>query len=235
MATTAKTQIQAFGIRVLLSRHPEIRKLKRLNCPSAYGNKVWHSSWLLMDYLQRQGLQEGDCVMELGCGWGLAGIYCARKHGARVIGVDVDPAVFPYFQLHAGINKVNIATMNEGFAEVGGKHLKEVDVLIGADICFWDSLVNPLIDLILRALAVGVRLVLIADPGRSTFETIGKYFAVRRKGEVVDWTTQQPQRKQGRILKIETQGTGYKAQHAARCARREVVRDGQAREVIRCS
>jgi predicted nicotinamide N-methyase len=188
-----------------------------------------------VDYFQREGLEEGARVMELGCGWGLAGIYCAKKHRARVTGVDVDPAVFPYLKLHADINRVQIATMNQGFADLGGEHLKEVDVLIGADICFWDSLVNPLIDLILRAVAVGVRLVLIADPGRSSFEKIGRYFTVRRKGEVVDWTTQQPQRKQGRILKIETQGTGYKAQHAARCARREVERDGQAREVIRCS
>ena len=171
-----------------------------------------------MDCLQRQGIQEDASVMELGCGWGLAGVYCAKNHRARVTGVDVDPAVFPYLQLHADINKVKISTMNQGFADLGGEPLKDVDVLIGADICFWDSLVNPLIDLVLRAMAVGVRLVLIADPGRSTFEKIGKYFVTRRTGEVLDWTTNRPQRIRGRILRIENPGAGYRSMFSRRKA-----------------
>jgi RNA polymerase sigma-70 factor (ECF subfamily) len=45
-----------------------------------------------MDYLEHQGLPRETRVMEVGCGWGLAGIYCAREHGARVTGLDADSA-----------------------------------------------------------------------------------------------------------------------------------------------
>ncbi|NIR16386.1 MAG: methyltransferase, partial [Desulfobacterales bacterium] len=80
----AKKEIRAFGLRVLLSHHPEVRKLKRDNIPSHHGNKFWTSSWLLMDYFKRRGLPKRSHVMDVGCGWGLAGIYCAKNHGAVV-------------------------------------------------------------------------------------------------------------------------------------------------------
>ncbi|UCG11335.1 MAG: methyltransferase [Deltaproteobacteria bacterium] len=202
MTRAARSQIRAYGVRVLLSRHPEVRKLKRANTPSAHGNKVWKSSWILMDYFNRRGLKEGARVMELGCGWGLAGIYCAKKHAALVTAVDIDPEVFPYLKLHANLNQVRIATMKKGFAGVTGEHLKAIDVLIGSDICFWDELIDQLKRLFLRALRAGVRQVIIADPGRSSFEKIGEYFVRNGSGVMLDWTAQRPRRSQGRILRI---------------------------------
>jgi predicted nicotinamide N-methyase len=206
MSNAVKTDIRAHGVRVLLSRHSEIRKLKRLNTPSFHGNKLWSSSWLLMDYFKRRGLRKGARVMEVGCGWGLAGIYCAKKHGARVTGVDKDSEVFPYLRLHADINKVKITTMKKAFAGVRDEDLKAFDVVIGADICFWDAMVDPLKRFIRRALGAGVRVVLIADPGRPTFEEIGQYFVKKGRGEIFDWTTQRPRRIRGRILKIGSNG-----------------------------
>ena len=123
-----------------------------------------------MDHLQRRGLPAGTRVMEIGCGWGLLGIYCAKKYGARVISVDVDPEVFPFLRLHAKVNEVEISTMKKGFDGLRTNHLQQIDVLIGADICFWDTMVRPLKNLILRALRAGVQQVLISDPGRSPFE-----------------------------------------------------------------
>ena len=202
MSSTAKNEIRAYGVRVFLSRHPEVRKLKRLNFPSVHGNKHWRSNWLLMDYFRRRGLMEGARVMEVGCGWGLAGIYCAKKHGAIVTGVDIDPEVFPYLCLHADINKVRIKTMKRGFGGLTGKYLQNVDVLIGADICFWDTMVVSLKRLILRALRASVGLVLIADPGRSPFEELGRYFVEKGSGEILNWTSQRPRRIQGQILKL---------------------------------
>ena len=140
--------------------------------------------------------------MEVGCGWGLLGIYCARKYGARVISVDRDAEVFPYLELHAKVNEVEISTLKKDFNGLRTKHLKNVDLLIGADVCFWDSLVKPLKNLILRALRTNVQQVLISDPGRSPFEEIGEYFASKRGGEILDWTAQRPRRSEGRILKI---------------------------------
>lgn len=189
-------------MRLLLSQHPEIRKLKRFNAPSVHGNRLWKSTWLLMDYLHRRGLPEDVRVMEVGCGWGLLGIYCAKKHGAKVISVDVDPEVLPYLKLHAKVNEVDIATMRKNFDGLRTKHLQEVDVLIGADVCFWDNLVKPLKNLILRALRAKVKQVLISDPGRPPFEEVAEYFISKRGGEILDWTAQRPRRSEGRILKI---------------------------------
>jgi predicted nicotinamide N-methyase len=202
MAGTSKKEIRAHGVRVLLSSHPEVRKLKRLHPTSFHGNKPWASSWLLMDYIKRLGLKGGTRVMEVGCGWGLAGIYCAKMYAAAVTGVDIDAEVFPYLHLHAGVNKVKIDTIHNGFDDLKGKHLWDTDVLIGADVCFWDTMVAPLKSLIRRALRARVRLLLIADPGRSPFDEVADYFAERLRGEILEWTTSRPRRIQGRILKI---------------------------------
>ena len=189
-------------MRLLLSQHPEIRKLKHSNAPSIHGNRLWKSTWLLMDYLHRRGLPRDVRVMEIGCGWGLLGIYCAKKYDARVISVDLDAEVFPYLELHTRVNDVEISTLQKDFDGLRSKHLQKVDLLIGADVCFWDTLVKPLKNLILRALRAGVHQVLISDPGRPPFQEVGDYFASKRGGEVLDWTAQRPRRSEGRILKI---------------------------------
>jgi predicted nicotinamide N-methyase len=155
-----------------------------------------------MEFFRRRGLPEGTRILDVGCGWGLAGIYCAKKHNAVVTGIDIDPEVFPYLRLHSKINKVKIATMKRGFGGLTGNDLKNFDVLIGADICFWDKLVRSLKRLINRALKTGPRMVLIADPGRPTFNELAKYFAEKQGAEIFDWTVQRPRRIQGRILKV---------------------------------
>jgi len=202
MSGSAKTETRAYGIRLLHSRHPEIRRHKRLNTPVVHGNRHWASSWLLMDYFKRRGLPRKAHVMEVGCGWGLAGIYCAKKQGATVTGVDIDAEVFPYLRLHADINKVEISVMNKGFDGLTGRVLKDVDVLIGADICFWDDMMDPLKRLVLRAIRAGVRLVVIADPGRPPFQRLCEYFLEKRGAEALDWIAVRPRPIRGRLLKI---------------------------------
>lgn len=195
---------RAYGIEVLLSGHGELRRLKRNYIPSCHGNKFWKSSWLLMDYLKKNGMPRGTRVMEVGCGWGLAGIYCAKNHGARVIGVDMDPGVFPFLDLHAEVNGVKVKTLNRKFGGISADDLNKVDVLIGADICFWDSLVLPLKRLILKALRSGVKLVLIADPGRSPFEELGQYFVEKKDGDIFEWNVRRPRNIMGKILRIKS-------------------------------
>jgi hypothetical protein len=54
-----------------------------------------------------------------------------------------------------------MATILKGFDELTQNHLRNVDV------CFWDNwdtMVSPIEDLIGRAMDMGVKLVLIADP-----------------------------------------------------------------------
>ena len=210
MVKTRKTKIRANGVTVLLSGHPEVRRLKAYNIPSNHGNRFWTSSWLLMDYFKRRGLPKGTRVMEVGCGWGLSGIYCAKKHGAAVTGVDIDPDVFPFLHLHAEVNEVKVATMRKGFNDLRIRHLKDFNVMMGADICFWDDMMDPLRKLIGRALRAGVELVLIADPGRSPFLELGEYFNEKGIGEILDWTVHRPRRIQGQILRISMEKIGAK-------------------------
>ena len=199
---SVKTGIQAYGVSLLLSSHPEVRKLKSLHSPYLHGNKLWNSSWLLVDFLKRQRMPEGMRIMEVGCGWGLAGIYCAKRHNALVTAVDSDKEVFPYLQLHAAINKVEIKTMKRGLGGLKVQDLRGFDVLIGADICFWDELALSLKRLISRALRAGVRMILIADPGRSPFFKVGEHFVRSQESKLLDWSTKRPRPIKGRILKI---------------------------------
>ncbi|MCF8061159.1 MAG: methyltransferase domain-containing protein [Deltaproteobacteria bacterium] len=207
MKRKARQEFQAHGVRALLSRHPAVRRLKRERFPTQHGNRFWSSSWVLMDYLGRSGLPPACRVIDVGCGWGLAGIFCASRYGARVTAVDADPDVFPFLRLHAGVNRVDIATLRSDFTRITTRTLREVDYLIGADICFWDSLVRPIHNLILRALRAGVKGVLIADPGRSPFEAVGESVLSRREGEVLTWTTSRPRTMHGRILRL---GDGFR-------------------------
>jgi predicted nicotinamide N-methyase len=181
-----------------------VKRLKRFHAPSRFGFRVWASSWLLMDFFSRLGLEKGSHVIEIGCGWGLAGIYCAKKHDAVVTGVDIDPQVFPYLLLHARINNVKIKTVNKAFEKLTSEQLEDTDLLIGADICFWDAMVDPLKRFISRALEEGVGTVVIADPGRSSFFDLASYFTDDRGGEILSWTAEHPGLVRGKILRISS-------------------------------
>jgi predicted nicotinamide N-methyase len=157
-----------------------------------------------MDFFSRLGLQSGSRVMDIGCGWGLAGIYCAKRHDAVVTGVDVDPEVFPYLRLHARINRVKIKTLNTSFEGVRPQDLESTDILIGADICFWDAMVGPLEHFICRALTEGVHTVVIADPGRSSFHELARFFTEQKRGEVLSWRSDRPSPVEGKILRISS-------------------------------
>ena len=182
-----KTTRQAYGITVLKAADPRIRKLKKDHTPFIHGNKFWNSSWCVMDFLARQGLPRDANVLELGCGWGLAGIYCAKNHGATVLGMDADSAVFPYLNLHAKINDVEVGTWRCKFEKVKKNDLKGTNLMIGADICFWDEMVDPVYKLIKKAMKVGVGQVIIADPGRPPFQALSEKVVDKIGGEVKEW------------------------------------------------
>jgi predicted nicotinamide N-methyase len=140
--------------------------------------------------------------MDAGCGWGLLGIYCAKKLGAAVTSVDSDPEVFPYLELHAATNRVKIRTMKRGLGGLTLDDLRGFDILVGADICFCDHLTSVLKKLINRALMAGVCMVLIADPGRQPFYDLGEYFSKTKGSEILNWRIKSPRKMEGKILRI---------------------------------
>jgi len=197
-----KKEINAYGINVLLSPHPAIRQLKRQFKANSHGNRFWWSSWLLMDYFRRRGIPSGSRILEVGCGWGLLSIYCAKKHKAVATGADIDRNVLPYGMFHADINNVNVNFIQKGFEQLTKKDLENYDIILGADICFWDDMTGLLKNLILRAKKAGVKQVFISDPVRSPFESLCEYFTEKGEGEVLDWIAPEPREILGQILKI---------------------------------
>ena len=119
-----KIVVDAFGTLALTASHPEVKKLKRLDqTPSIHGNKVWGSSFVIMDYLIENPIPENKKVLDVGCGWGLTGVFLAKTYNAKVIGMDADPAVAPYLNLHAEINGVSVSFEKKLFQPVSYTHL----------------------------------------------------------------------------------------------------------------
>lgn len=198
-----KQQRHAFGLTVLDSSHPEIRRLQRETVqPSLHGEKVWRSSFLLMDYLEQHGIDRQAQVLELGCGWGLLGIYCAKAFNACVTGLDADAAVFPYLQLHAQLNGVKLQTRQLSFEHIQPRDLATVDLIVGADICFWDELVDPLYQVIRQGIQAGVSEIFVADPDRPPFDDLCARFETACNADVLYWETNTPYSTSGRILRV---------------------------------
>ena len=165
-----KTTVSAHGVHALTTSHAEVRKLKRQSdTPSIHGNKVWRSSFVLMDYFLEEPIPKNKKVMDIGCGWGLTGVFMAKEFGAKVLATDADDAVEPYVQLHNDINNTRIKFEKKTFQQTTGADFKGYHTVVGGDICFWDELVKPLYNLTNRALKAGVKQVIIADPGRPPF------------------------------------------------------------------
>jgi len=116
--------------------------------------------------------------------------------------VDADPEVFPFLRLHAELNRVQIATMHKCFENLTSQDLEGIDLLIGADICFWDEMLKQVISMIDQALASRVRLILIADPGRSSFEKLADYCAANYGANTFNLAVRRPHPLSGRILRI---------------------------------
>jgi|TARA_B100001964_G_C13743045_1_gene383993 hypothetical protein len=65
-----------------------------------------------------------------------------QDKGARVTAVDIDLLVFPFVEMLSDLNQVEVNPVTAGFAQVGEELLTDVDLLIGADICFRPPMVR---------------------------------------------------------------------------------------------
>lgn len=192
------------GVTMPNSTHPEIRKVKRQgHSTTIHGNKLWKSSCLLIDYLHKHPPEHTSRVLDVGCGWGIAGIWCARFLGSEVTSVDADSNVFPYLEATARLNHVTTQTRTARFEALTIAELAQYDMLIAADICFWDELVDPVTQLVNRAVKAGVKHIMIADPERSPFFEVAERCAQRHCAEVVSRETTSPIKARGAIMVLE--------------------------------
>ncbi len=204
MAKSSRMERRFRGVRMPTASHPAIRRLKRQGYePSIHGNKLWKSSALIIDYLKQNPPPDCRRVIDVGCGWGIAGIWCAKKFDAKVTSVDADPYVFPYLQAVADLNSVETEHLVSRFEKLSTKQLAKYDLLIAADVCFWDELVKPVTNLVNRAVKAGVKQILIADPERPPFFEIADKCAKKHCAEVVEWSTRGSVDASGAILVIE--------------------------------
>ncbi|HEY7774335.1 MAG TPA: methyltransferase domain-containing protein [Marinagarivorans sp.] len=196
------TSRQLFDLTVLNNNHRDIRALRREHGEASHhGNKFWRSSLLLMDYLQEFPIAPGARVLEIGCGWGLTGIYCAKHFAAEVTCSDVDASVLPYARHHANINNVEISTWCKSYQTLTVRQLARFDVMIGGDICFWDHLGPLLFNLLRRAQKAGARAI-ITDPGRPPF-TEAASRAHAKLGAFCDaWFVPHPHNSRGYVLDV---------------------------------
>ena len=200
---SSKQRRQVFGVTVLKKSHSEIRRLSDQNyLPSIHGHKFWPTSYLLMDYLSKSPPMSRAKVVEVGCGWGLAGIYCAKAFDAQVTGVDADPDVFPYLQTHARINRVKINTLAQRFEQLTIQELKSFDLLIGSEICFWGTLEDPMFELIKQAKDLAVAKIIIADPGRPPFMNLAQRCKKALGAQLLEWHVIKPKWAYGHILLV---------------------------------
>ena len=193
---------RAYGVYLLKSQHRLIRQLKKRYQPSVHGHRTWKSSFLLMDYLSENPIRKGARVLEVGCGWGAASVFCAARFKAQVAGLDIDREVFPYLELIAELNDVEIEPLRCKFENLKGKQLGAYHTVIGADICFWDSLIKPLRNLVSRAFRNGAERFVIADPGRPTFYEFVDLCRQRHRVELMEWYSLEPERFAGEVVEI---------------------------------
>jgi predicted nicotinamide N-methyase len=197
----------AFGVNVLNSRHKDIRRIRRNHPPAIHGNKCWTSSYLIMDYLRKNGLPKSKkkkCrVMEVGCGWGLASIFCAKEYGAKITGTDADNNVFPYLDLHAEINGVEMRRYTAKFEDLTLSELSEFDLVLGADICFWEQLIEPLWKLVQNSMDAGVKQIIIGDLGREPFEEVARRSLKKFSGKKKQKLITKPVRSHGYLLVVD--------------------------------
>lgn len=200
---SADQVIKYKGVKAFKASHPEIRKLKKANeVPSIHGNKIWDSSFVLMDFLHRWPPGQELAVMDIGCGWGVLSSYLAKAFNADVIGVDADEAVKPFFDFHAVQNGVTLDFCKGTMQSLNKKKLKGIDMLVGADICFWPELYKDWRRLIKRALDAGVEQVYIADPGRSPFWDLVEYCEKNFDADVWSHDIKKPFKSEKYILEI---------------------------------
>ena len=196
------TRRRANGLTILTSGDPAIRRLRRAgHVAEIHGNKLWDSSFMIMEHLKKHPLPGGTRVLEIGCGWGLLGVFCAKRFGAEVHGIDADENVLPYLDLHAELNGVTLTRERKTFEQLTTRYLEDFDVVLGGDICFWDEMTRQLYNLIRRAQKAGVRQIMIADPCRPPFTELAERCEARMDdARRVSVTLRRPVQASGQIL-----------------------------------
>lgn len=204
MSSDEKHIKEVRGLKIFKKKHKTIKKLlKETSTPEIHGDKVWLSSYMILDYLLDHPPKKKAAILEIGCGWGILAIHCAKDFKARVTAVDADKNVFPFLEKHAKLNKTKVNTLVSRYENLKAGLLKEQDMILGGDICFWNELIEPLYKLVKKALKNGVGTIIIADPGRSPFLKLAKRCKKEFGAELIEVELEDPKESDGYLLVIQ--------------------------------
>lgn len=172
----AETTKEIAGIKYYTASHPQIKKHYREGKrPLEFGNKVWATTLVLLNRINKQERKFQDLkVLEIGCGWGLLGIYLAKKYSCKVTASDFDENVIPLVKIQAEANNVAIETKVASISELTIEYLRKFDLVIGSEVCYSDEVAKDLTRLIERSMVAGVKKLILADPGRPDFKEFMK-------------------------------------------------------------
>ena len=193
-----------FGITVLKNNHPDIRRIKKqVGTATIHGNKFWNATSLMIDYLNASPPKKRWRILEIGCGWGISGIYCAKHFQGQVTALDADESVFAYLQHHAQLNGVTVTTLKSRYEKVTVDMLSQFDMVMGSDICFWDEMSKCLFNLINRSYKAGVQRVVMTDPGRPPFRIMAERCVDKFDALYDNWSVAHPYNTSGLVLDIK--------------------------------
>ena len=186
--TPTNTIKEISSIKYFTGAHQKIRDHYQAGRrPTEFGNKVWATSLVLLNYLEERPFElQGLRVLEIGCGWGLLGIYLAKTFGCRVTCSDLDEHVLPIVQDHARLNNVAVATKKAAFSELDTEFLKDFDLIVGAEVCYSEEVGKEITSLIDRAFLTNLGHILIADPGRPDFQDCCDYTTQKHPTEIFE-------------------------------------------------
>jgi predicted nicotinamide N-methyase len=192
------------GIKLLHPSDRRIRRIKRYQQRNtAHGNKIWLSSFVLMDFIAEDPPAPDTKAIEIGCGWGAPSIMLAKKFRSKMIALDIDAAVEPLLKLHCELNACKVNFRQADFGGLTEEDLAAYRLLIASDICFWDHLVDPAYKLIKIAQAIGTLKIVIADPGRPPFWDLVHRLIKTTNVEVVTRTIYEPRKTRKFILCLD--------------------------------
>lgn len=200
-------QFYVQGVKALKPNHPEVLELREQgHTPCEFGSRIWRSSYLLIHYLANYLDARIARAIELGCGWGLGGLYLQKHCGVEVAATDIDSNVFAYQELLCRHNATRVPIHHCSVQELGSWDLQPVDLLIGADICYTAEIARHIETLCLQLAHQGGGQLVLADSGRAPFLALSKHLARRYPLEMTHLTLDLPTRVSGQVLHVEMPG-----------------------------
>lgn len=199
----SKHEIVAHGVRCFKPSHPEMKRITdEHGGASLHGTKVWDASFVLMDFLSIDGIPKGTKVLDIGCGWGPLTCYLKKSLKLNVLSIDADESVEPYLNFHAVENDITPHFWPAKIHQLKHDDLAIADIIMGGDICFWESLRDDWKKLFKRAKKAGVKQIFLSDPGRSPFNELVDWAADRFDCQLWEHTIKKPVKSSHFILEV---------------------------------